>query len=286
MHLKALTYRAARAIAVALALAAVALLAAGCASGPSETRDDTLTVSGTPNIIVKSVNGFIHQNGGGEPGKVRVEADLRDTPRIEYSVRQDGDTITVEAKIKRGWVLFRTSPRVDITVTAPASADTDLNTSNGAVEVTGIGGTGKARTSNGSIMLRNAGGSFDSRTSNGTLLVETFEGTIYLISSNGNAVVSGLKGEMEIHTSNGNIAASAELSPRGHSRLVSSNGSVDVTLLGTPSAYVDARTSNGRVRSDIPIETTSFETKEVRGKIGTGAAELTIRTSNGNVTIR
>jgi len=274
------------AVSVAVALAMVVLAVTGCASGPTETRDDTFTVSGVPRIIVKSGNGFIRLNTSGTGNTVRVEATLRDAPRVEYEVSQDGDTITIEAKTQRGWTIFRHNPKAEITITAPAMADIDFDTSNGDVEAAGVEGSGRIHTSNGKIVLRNMKGDFDGRTSNGDLDVDTVEGTVTLETSNGDVVVHGLKGEVDVNTSNGRISISGEIVPGGHNRLSTSNGDVDVTFLGTASVNLDASTSNGKVESDIPVETTTFGSKRIVGKIGNGDADLYIRTSNGDVRIR
>jgi DUF4097 and DUF4098 domain-containing protein YvlB len=70
------------------------------------------------------------------------------------------------------------------------------------------------------------------------------------------------------------------------SRLVTSNGKVDVELLGTPSVSLDAKTSNGVVTCELVITATLNKESHIVGTIGAGEAELYIRTSNGDVTIR
>jgi DUF4097 and DUF4098 domain-containing protein YvlB len=61
---------------------------------------------------------------------------------------------------------------------------------------------------------------------------------------------------------------------------------VDVELLGTPSIKLDASTNNGDVTSELPITATSTGDDHLVGTIGDGEADLYIRTSNGDVTIR
>ncbi len=58
-------------------------------------------------------------------------------------------------------------------------------------------------------------------------------------------------------------------------------------LVDTPGVELDAATSNGNVRSELPI-TISGETRDDRlvGTIGTGGSRLEIHTSNGSIAIR
>ena len=237
-----------------------------CSDAATETRDNSFTVGDIPKIVVNTSNGGIEVNAGSD-SEVRVQATLTEPDRIDYTVSQVGDTITVEAKAKGGgsWTGCMSA---EITVTVPARTDVDFETSNGAVELHEIEGSGKVRTSNGKIVLDNVKGDFEGRTSNGKVDAR------------------GVKGEFSLQTSNGRISFRGELTAGGSNRLVTSNGSVDVELLGTPSVSLEASTSNGDVTSELPMTTTLVEDKHIVGTIGDGEADLDISTSNGDVTIR
>jgi DUF4097 and DUF4098 domain-containing protein YvlB len=65
------------------------------------------------------------------------------------------------------------------------------------------------------------------------------------------------------------------------------NGSVEIRLQGTPSVKLDASTANGSITTGFPILTTSpGDEHHVVGTIGTGYAELFVKTSNGSVKIQ
>jgi len=249
---------------VAVVMAIALLAATGCTAGPTETQEDSFTVTGPVTLVVNSENGKIEVNAGSDD-EVRVVAILRGVNRIDYEVSQDGNTITVDAEITSGWFY---SAEVDITITAPANSDVELETSNGAIELHGIEGTGILKTSNGMIVMQNVKGDFDGRTSNGRLDLQ------------------GVTGEIDAETGNGNIAFSGDLTAGGNNRLVTSNGDVDVELLGTPSVSLDASTSNGDVTSELEITATTTSDEHLVGTIGDGEADLYIKTSNGDVTIR
>ena len=132
----------------------------------------------------------------------------------------------------------------------------------------GIVESGSLDTSNGKITLKNSQGSFEVRTSNGAIEVSGFVGTVAL------------------NTSNGGIDFDGELTPGGKNELTTSNSSVTVTLRGTPSVRLDARTGNGAITSALPIVATDTGDDHLSGDFGDGEAELKIRTSNGSVSIK
>jgi DUF4097 and DUF4098 domain-containing protein YvlB len=264
-------------------MAVTLLAAAGCTAGPTETRDDSFSVNGTAALIVNSDNGWIKVNAGTD-NEVRVQATLRGIDRIDYEVSQNGNTITVLAEIDQGW--FISNVGVDITITAPVNANVELETSNGAIELNGIEGMGTLGTSNGKIVLENVKGDFEGETSNGKIEVNTLEGNVFLRTSNGGLDLQEVTGEVDAETSNGGISYSGDMIAGGDNRLITSNGNVDVELLGTPSIKLDASTSNGDVTSELPITATSTGDDHLVGTIGDGEADLYIRTSNGDVTIR
>jgi DUF4097 and DUF4098 domain-containing protein YvlB len=266
-----------------MVVAITLLVTAGCSAGPTETRDDSFSVNGTATLVVNGDNGWIKVNTGTDD-EVRIQATLRGIDRIDYQVSQDGNTITVLAEIDQGW--FISNVGVDITITAPVSTDVELEISNGAIELNGIEGTGTLRTSNGEIVLENVKGDFEGRTSNGKIEVDTLEGTAFLRTSNGGLDLQEVTGEVDAETSNGRISYSGDMIAGGDNRLITSNGNVDVELLGTPSIELDASTSNGDITSELPITATTTGDDHLVGTIGDGEADLYIKTSNGDIILR
>lgn len=269
-------------VAVVAVAALLAATACTCDAGPTETRDDSFTVNGTATLVVNTENGKIEVNTGSDD-EVRVQATLRGVNRINYDVSQDGNTITVTAEITGRWF---SNVGADITITAPANSDVELHTSNGMISLNGIEGTGTLRTSNGMIKLENVKGDFDGMTSNGLIEVDTMEGTGFFRTSNGGVDLQGVTGEVDAQTSNGRISFSGNMTAGGSNRLVTSNGNVDVELLGTPSVSLDASTSNGKITCELPIMATTTGDDHLVGTIGDGEADLYIHTSNGDVTIK
>lgn len=271
---------------VGATLAIIILLSAttACSPGPTETRQNSFTVTGSSKIVVNSVNGNIEVSAG--PGnEVLVQATLRDAPRVNYDVSQMGNTITVDVQTSKQWGIFG-SAGVDVSITAPVKTDVVLNTSNGFIELHGLEGTGSLKSSNGKIALYNMIGNFDGGTSNGLIEANAVEGSVILKTSNGRVDLRDVDGEFDVESSNGSVSFSGNMTAGGSNRLVTSNGDVVVELQGEPSVVLDAETSNGEVDSELPIAATVTKKDRLVGKIGDGEADLYIRTSNGDITIR
>jgi DUF4097 and DUF4098 domain-containing protein YvlB len=263
------------------------LLTAGCENcddASKETHEDSFAVGDSARVVVKTANGGISVTAG-SGNAVQVVTTLTSPEKLAYSVIQDGSTITVEAKPKAGRT-WGACMAADIVVTAPTMTDVDLHTSNGAITVEGINGSGVIETSNGAIDIFNVKGDFRGDTSNGALDIDGIEGSAELRTSNGAIDVRNAVGEVNLQTTNGRVSFDGELSAGSNNRLVTSNGRVDVELPGSPSVSLDASTSNGEINITLPITTSLVEKDHIVGTIAGGEADLYIRTSNGDVTIR
>ena len=104
--------------------------------------------------------------------------------------------------------------------------------------------------------------------------------------SNGRIVVEEARGSLDADTSNGSIHFEGELESGSNNRFKTSNGGINVRLLGEPSVKLDASTSNGSIKCERPITTQGISGKNrLEGTIGNGDASLVVQTSNGSITV-
>jgi DUF4097 and DUF4098 domain-containing protein YvlB len=234
-------------------------------------------------VIVHGENGRIEVTSGAD-NTVAVHATLRGSDRIKYSVEQDGDTITVNAQVDQGW--WPVAAGADVLITVPVKSELDLETSNGPIELRGTAGSASLATSNGRIVVEELRGDVNARTSNGAIDVARMEGNGVFRTSNASVNLQQVTGEVDAQTSNGRISCIGNMTTGGSNRLITSNGAVDVELLGMPSVSLAAQTSNAKVTCKWPITATETGDNQLVGVIGDGQANLYIRTSNASVTIR
>jgi hypothetical protein len=157
----------------------------------------------------------------------------------------------------------------DISLNLPSTIFLDLETSNGAINVSGSQDGLMCFTSNGAISIIDTDGRADLKTSNGEIVVRNHSGELYG------------------RTSNGRIKADVVLPRRGECVLKTSNGAVTLSIPNTTSAMIQAATSNGIVEvSELDANVIKAKKTKFKGRMGDGEGNIDIETSNGNVLLR
>ncbi len=194
----------------------------------------------------------------------------------------------LKAVIDRPQKKNRESISVRLDVKVPAQTALSLRTSNGRVTVASMKKGLDAKTSNGRVEITQTKGNVTANTSNGRIDIRQADAeTLNLQTSNGKIVCEAITGDIQASTSNGSIsvkygpAADAET----NIHLSTSNGSITVNTPDNYSARVEASTSNSKIHSNIPISVQGPLGKNIKGTIGDGAGQLTLKTSNGSITI-
>jgi DUF4097 and DUF4098 domain-containing protein YvlB len=182
-----------------------------------------------------------------------------------------------------------------------------INTSNGAIRLDGMEGTGRLQTSNGLIRVGQHQGALELTTSNGAIDVGRMTGPVTARTSNGRVTVDEMTGALDaattngairatlvetsadrplrFSTTNGSIEVTLEQEPRADLRAQTSNGAVTVRLPAGSNARVSASTSNSSITNEFPLtgSDASVSKRRIEGKIGNGGPLVDISTSNGSV---
>ena len=144
------------------------------------------------------------------------------------------------------------------------------------------------QTSNGEVRVRGTRGDVEAVTVNGDLEFTGINGSLEIQTTNGEVRLSGIQGSATGHTTNGGITATfSSVPPRGVVDLGTTNGNVEVTFPKRLRALFEATTTNGRVSiTGFEIKTRGpITSKSIRGIIEGGGANVTLRTTNGNVDV-
>lgn len=146
----------------------------------------------------------------------------------------------------------RSSLHVDLTVQVPRGVYAEGSNTNGALSMTGIVGEARARTVNGRIDL------------------------------------SDIFGPVTARSTNGAIRARLDSLPDGTGvSLRTTNGSITAELPAGIAADIEMATTNGRINSSFPITVSDqMSSRRLSGRIGAGGREISIRTTNGSITLR
>ncbi|MDA0799923.1 MAG: DUF4097 family beta strand repeat-containing protein [Chloroflexi bacterium] len=231
----------------------------------SEIRSESFTLPAQYRLEVDTFNGSIRVTEGKGP-QVIVVATISQPQQLEYDAHVEGDTLKITATVIKEHT--RPSPGVALEITAPPNAVLDLRSSNGWIEVFGVGSGGELETSNGRITL------------------ERVEGLFVLNTSNGLVTLSGVRGSFGVETSNGSIQFDGALDPDTNTQLRTSNGSINMVVGPDANIEIDAQASNGDVSVAYPLNNASVSDEKIVGTLGTGSSKLRLRTSNGNINVR
>lgn len=228
----------------------------------------------------------------------------RDTDLSEWSIdiRQKGNSVEALAKRKdNDWNIFGDNrPSVSFVIYTPREMSTDLKTSGGHIQATGLTGqqeistsgghlkltdlegTVEAKTSGGHVNLHNIRGDTHAKTSGGHISAKEVDGNLRVKTSGGHINLSNISGSIDANTSGGNITA--DLSTIGsHVNLKTSGGNVSLSVpeqigldLHLRGSYVDARLNNFSGEIDR---------SEIAGSLNGGGPSISARTSGGVVSL-
>jgi predicted small secreted protein len=130
------------------------------------------------------------------------------------------------------------------------------------------------------------------RLRNGDVALSGLDGPLDVNDENGDIRIGGAAQETRAETRNGSIEVGMRrVPPEGEVRLRTANGDLELTLPGTTSADVEARTEAG----EIDVGSLQFADRDLDrsgagarfdGDLGDGASEVRLRTENGDITLR
>lgn len=240
-------------------------------------------------------NGAINAEGWDEE-KVLITAEKRLERRvgavgwimnklnIDYKTSDDMEAyfeeVDVEVGVNEGGVIVDTIKPEDTgnfnvtvyyTVKLPRQTDVVLKTSNGRINIEAIDGTVGLRSSNGRIEAEHINGAAEARTSNGSI------------------EFTNVTGPIETRTSNGSITIESPqpLGAGSSIRCQTSNGSVRLEINYTSAFDIDARTSNGRIRTNFDVDRTDGgdSRRRMAGTVNGGGPVVDLTTTNGSISI-
>jgi DUF4097 and DUF4098 domain-containing protein YvlB len=241
------------------------------------------------------------------------------------SFDQSGNDVLVEIKRKsshakwfnfgrKGFVLYATLPfefNVDLGTSGGSIAVADLKgevktttsggglsfgqiegpiwgrTSGGGIQLSECNGNVDVETSGGGIKIGAVDGTLRAHTSGGSISIESSSGSADLGTSGGSIRIENVAGQLRAKTSGGSIEAALLEQPEGECYLGTSGGSVTVKVASNLRFDVDAKTSGGQVRTELPISVRGTIGKtEVQGELNGGGPKLVLRTSGGDIRIK
>jgi len=248
----------------------------GAGAEYSEQQDWTLDAAGVSLIKTQTDNGSILLRGS-DQDQVTVHAWKKVRAPSETAAEEFAQQVQVHVERNENEIhIYKEHPRPPIgtsvavryEISSPRAIDANLRTANGSIKVHEIDGAVEAVSSNGAIELQGGAGNVNLRTSNGAVQLQDATGHIH------------------VETSNGRIAASVGQLEEGI--FTTTNGAIRMTLPADFSGQLDARTSHGRVHSELPVSGVEGARKNhLVGQIGEGGeTTIELRTLNGSIHVK
>lgn len=250
-------------------------------------------------------------------GKIKVQYAKVLTGETEQRLREIAKKITVDFEQSSSSLTIitdRPEPRpqginsmyLEFRLYIPSGVRVNVKTSNGSIDASGMRDTMYLRSSNGRVTVNDQKGDLTIRTSNGSIESTNVVGEIDVESSNGRIVLNNVTGQIDAETSNGSIEVfttqliesadlrtsnasikfKAKMRDQGRYDMETSNGSIDIWLDKHEGYDLYAKTSTGRIQFNFSTKLVgTYEKNYVKGEIQGGGANVTLKTSNGGITI-
>jgi Putative adhesin len=124
-------------------------------------------------------------------------------------------------------------------------------------------------------------------TTNGRVHCLNLDSVVQAATTNGDVEVSTSEWASAKTTNGGVRVSMGNAKWSGELELLTTNGSVDVTLPASAEFKVDASTTNGGIQTDFPITVQGrFGPKSLSGTVGGGGRDLKVATTNGGIELK
>lgn len=173
-----------------------------------------------------------------------------------------------------------------------------LKTGNGTITVHDVHGPIAATTVIGNIELFNTKNTiYVQSTKNGSITIQNARGPVSVTAHNGNIMIDNAYNSIVASTTKGTIAvACSEVPSTSAIRLETTSGPITIALPSSINAQIKGNTACGTISSDHYITLKPHTTKlnnlawnrfkkEVNGTLGTGEAEVSLKTTYGNIKV-
>jgi hypothetical protein len=164
--------------------------------------------------------------------------------------------------------------------------EANVETSGGHIEVSDLRGNLSAETSGGHITVKKVSGNAKVETSGGHIEVDGVDGNLVAETSGGHIEIHGAKGRVDADTSGGHVEVTFAKGNAHGGKIESSGGGISVGIDPNVDLAIDASTSGGSVRTDIPVKIVGkVNGSSIKGTLGKGGETLYVHTSGGSVSI-
>ena len=280
-----------------------------------EAAGDVKAGTTSGKIVIESAKGAVEANDAG--GNIRIEAvdknlNARTTSgsiyvgvargdrvklgdaggdlevlRAEGSVAANTTSGTIKVRYVRGKLEARDAGG-DIIIDE-AAADVSAQTMSGSVKIKRVGGNLEVGDAGGDIRVEEVGGNATVHTTSGVIALGVVQGKVDAHGAGTEITVAQVRDVVTAHTTGGSVRVAFAGEPKAGSRVEVLGGGIEVSLPRSAAFDLEAHSTGGTVKSDLPVSvTTSGHSPfgELKGAINGGGPLLRLRASSGDIRVK
>jgi DUF4097 and DUF4098 domain-containing protein YvlB len=285
-----------RSTTLTVALTVAFLSSATCVLAQNTESDwqKNYSVSGSAALTIETSDSSVDVHSCGECKSIQIKVHTnRKLSEYQLEEHQDQDRVSFSLKEKphiRFGLDVHWKTTTQVVVETPANLELDARTSDGNLSVRNVTGNVRVHTSDGALTLEDLHGDIRLTASDGSINIHNVTGTLDARGADGHMKIDGQFTAVQLHTSDGNLDFS--LAPGSQltspSRIESSDGHVTIRLPQNLAAELDVSSSDGHIDCTLPLTVdhyTNDSGHHLHGHMNSGGTQLSIRTSDGSVSI-
>ncbi len=298
-------------------IVASSVLLAGCevnlnSEGLSAREVKSFKVGGLAELNLDTFDGSIELHSW-DKNEIEVEVEKRAMEQvlldeIKVDAQQQGDKVTIKVTgptrmEHRGLTIgVNISPTARLRVAVPRNINIQAVSCDGSIRAEAIEGRLVLNTSDGSVTGTRLGGDIQIRSGDGSIRLDHITGKLDLETTDGSIGLEAKPSVLRARTGDGSIRATIEPDTvmSDNWEITTSDGTVTVTLPGVFNAELDAETSDGAVRANHPLldgddrdqrrdgedgDQRRERRRVLRSKLGDGGKTFRIRSGDGSIRI-
>lgn len=296
---------------------ASSMLLAGCevnlnSEGLSAREVKSFKVSGLAELNLDTFDGAIELHSW-DKNEIEVEIEKRAMEQvlleeIKVDAQQQGDKVTIKVTgpsrmEHRGLTIgVNISPTARLRVAVPRNINIHAVSGDGSIRAEAIKGRLVLNTSDGSVTGTRLGGDIQIRSGDGSIRLDHITGKLDLETTDGSIGIEAQPTVLRARTGDGSIRATIEPDAvmADNWELTTSDGTVTLHLPGVFNADLDVETSDGAVRTNHPLlegddrdrrrdgddgDQRRERRRMLRSKLGDGGKTFRIRSGDGSIRI-
>jgi DUF4097 and DUF4098 domain-containing protein YvlB len=253
----------------------------------SDAGGDIRVAEAGGDVVANTTSGSVHVGlAQGKSVRIRNAGGNIQVGEAAGDVSAETTSGTIQIQAARGNIEAKDAGG-DITI---GEANAVLaKTTSGSISIKKAEANVEARNAGGDISLGQVAGATDARTSSGSVVIALAVGKLTVRNAGGGIKVADARDAVTAETSSGSIEVNFSTSPKSDCRLAVAGGGIKAALPKSAAVDLDAKTSGGKVRSDLPVTMTvsgGQRSGVLAGKINGGGPALVLRASSGDIHLK